>query len=161
MAVLLVVFLLIVFFYSFEHACPAAVAVYGAAFASASPCRLVELSDKLFAYVVWQVDGDGYRVVDPLLNSTLHLHFLEPVDVVGCSVEVRRGSHQRIEFVGGVFLVDVVAIDFHPLEELMVVDDIFFEAVAHFIDDVDMHVLVVGVHFSAAFVHHLEHRFYT
>ena len=41
-----------------EHSVAAAVAIYGAAFASALPCFDIELSYELFAHIVWQVDGD-------------------------------------------------------------------------------------------------------
>ncbi len=85
-----------------EHAGARAVAVDGAALAAAAPSRHVQFAHHLLANVVGQVDGDANRVVDPLLHSALHLHLLDPVDVVAGGLVVRRLLDDGVELLVGV-----------------------------------------------------------
>ena len=74
---LFLVFLLLLFLlHAFQHPHAAAVAIHGASLAPAAPCLFVELPYQFLRHVVRQVDGYGDGVVNPFLDSTLHLHFL-------------------------------------------------------------------------------------
>ena len=56
--------------------------------------------------------------------------------------------------------LDVVAVDFGPLEEFLVEDEVFFEEVSvDVFDGRAVHVEVVGVDLSSAFINHVESGF--
>ena len=44
------------------------------------------------------------------------------------------------------------AIHLHPLHELRMIDDILLEGVTHLIDEIHMHVRLVGVHFTTTLI---------
>ena len=82
------VFFLLVLSERNQHAGARAVAIHRAALAPRAPCLHIELVDHLLADVVWQIDGDTDRVVNPLLHIALHFHLVHPVHVVGCGLVI-------------------------------------------------------------------------
>ena len=110
-----------------EYAATRTVSVYGATLTTTLPCLYIEVVDELFAYVGGEVDGDADAVVYPLLDATLHLYLLEPVDIVGGSLVVGAFGYHGVDFLLGVALGGVVALGLHPSHELGMVYDELFE----------------------------------
>ena len=86
------------------------------------------------------------------LQHYVHLHLLEPVDVVGGSLVVGALGHHGVDLLLGVALGGVVTLGLHPGHELGVVYDELLEGVAGLVDEVHMYVGVVGVHLTATLV---------
>ncbi len=97
-------------------------------------------------------------MVYPLLNGTLHTHLHQPVNIIGRGLIIRRTGYQVVDFLLRVFLFGVNAIDLHPRQELLMINDILLERVAHLINIVHMHGCIVGVYLAAAFVNGHKHR---
>ncbi|EJX08497.1 hypothetical protein EVA_03396 [gut metagenome] len=91
-------------------------------------------------------------MVHPLLDSTLHFDLLKPVDIIGCSLIIRRARHEGIDFLLAIATIRIDAVDLHPCEELMMVNDIFFEGIPYLVSKVDMHLRIVRIHFTATFI---------
>ncbi len=100
-------------------------------------------------------------MVDPSLHASLHIYFLEPVDVVGCGFVVGRLGDQIIYFFLRIRTFFLDALAFHPCDELRMINDVFLECVSAFIHVVDMDVDVGGIHLASAFVYRHEDRFDT
>ena len=142
-----------------HHARTRTVAIDGTTLASRTPGFHIELIDQFFVHIVRQVDRHADTVVHPLLDGSLHFDFHQPVHVVGRGLIIRRTCHQFIDFLLRVTFLRVVAVDFHPREELMVIDDVFLESVARLVNEVDMYFRVVRVNLAPTFVHGQEYRF--
>ena len=67
-------------------------------------------------------------MVDPFLNAALHLDFLKPVDVVGSGSGIRRTGDEVVDLLLRVVITYLYIVDFHPIDELRMIYDIFFEA---------------------------------
>ena len=160
-AVVVFVVLLVLARYRNHDTCTAAVAIDGASFAARTPCLYIQTVDKFFIDIVRQVHGHADAVVNPLLDRALHLDLHQPVNVVGCSLIIRRLDHKLVYFFLGVALLCVISVHLHPLEELSVIYNVFLERISHLVNKVDMHFRVVGVNLAATLVNRHEHRFYT
>ena len=79
-------------------------------------------------------------MVDPLLHSALHAHFLEPVNVVGGGAGIRRTGHKLVKFLLSVIAARLYAVDFHPFEEFGMIYDIFLERIARLVDIIHTHI---------------------
>ena len=94
------VFLLVLFLVFFRHcdhdSAAAAVAVDGATLASGAPCLHIEFVDERLVDIVWQVHSDADGMVDPLLDSSLHLYLHKPVNVIGCGFIIRRTGNESV-----------------------------------------------------------------
>ena len=60
-----------------------------------------------------------------------------------------------------VTFLGIKTVHFHPFKELRMVYDVLFKGITGFIDEVDMNILIIRVHFSSSFVDWHEHRFNT
>ena len=99
-------------------------------------------------------------MVDPLLYGTLHAYLHQPVYIVGCSLVVGRLLYQTVYLFLRVALSGVHAVYLHPLHELGVVDDVFFEGVANLVDEVYVHVGIAWVHLATTLVDRHEDGLY-
>ena len=89
------------------------------------------------------------------------MDLFQPVDVVGRGAGIGRFGHQFVDFGLCIVIAHLVAVDSHPVDEAVMVDDIFLEGVAGFVDVCHLHVRVAGVHLAAALVNWHEHGFDT
>ena len=83
-------FLLLVLLRHRDHyTASATIAIDSTSLASRAPCLDIESVDKLLVNIVGQIDSNTDGVVNPLLDSTLHLHLHQPVNIVGSSLIIR------------------------------------------------------------------------
>ena len=99
-------------------------------------------------------------MIHPLLDGSLHAHLHQPIYIVGRGLVVRRLRHELVDLLLSVPLRDVKAVYLHPLQKFPMVDDVFFEAVAHLVYIVHMHIGVVRIHLAATLVDRHEYRLY-
>ena len=152
--------LLLFLVYSHHHTSTAAVAIDGTALAARPPCLDIEFVYQFFIHVVGKVDGHADRMVDPFLYPALHLHFHQPVYVIGSSLKIGRPCHELVDFLLAVALLGIQSVDLHPLEEFGMIDDILLERIAHIVDEIHMYVGIAGVDLATAFVDRHEDRLY-
>ena len=91
-------------------------------------------------------------MIDPLLDSTLHLHLHQPIHIVACSLVVGRLGHQFVNLFLCVAFLSVVSVHAHPLQELVVIDDVFFKSITRLVHKVHMHFGIVGVHLATTLI---------
>ena len=150
--------LFLLFVHLNHHSRARAVAVDGASLAPTAPSLDIESVDKFLVNVVRKIHGDADRVVNPFLDSTLHAHLHQPVNIVGGGFIVWRLLHQSVNLLLGVTLLGVYSVYLHPVEELLVINNVLLERVAHLIDEIHMSPLVTRIHLAAALIHRQEHR---
>ena len=100
-------------------------------------------------------------MVHPFLDSSLHLHLHQPVDIVRSRFVIRRFGNQFVNLFLSVTSGRVVSVSFHPSHELVVEYDIFFECVACLVNKVNMYVRIIRIYFSSTLVNRQENRFNT
>ncbi len=100
-------------------------------------------------------------MVDPLLHTTLHLHLLHPVDIVGSGLVVRRTGHKCVKLLLSIGVLSLDVVDLHPLKEFGMVNDVLLKCVARFVDIIDVHFGVIGIHLATTLVDGQEHRLNT
>ncbi len=151
-------FLFIFFRHRNHHSRTAAVTIYSA---SGTPSLYIETINQSLIHIVRQIHRYTDRMVDPLLYSTLHLDFHQPVHVVCRGLIIRRAGHKSINLFLGIFLFGIYTVCLHPCNELVMVYNVFLERVSHLVHKVDMHISIIRIHFPTTFVHRHEHRLYT
>ena len=99
-------------------------------------------------------------MVHPFLDSPLHPHFHQPIDVVGRGLVVRRTSHQGVEFLLRIGEGRIDPFYGHPLQKLLVIDDILLKSVTDLVNIIHTHVGVVGIDLAPTLIDRHEDRFY-
>ena len=155
----LLLFLLVFLRHRNHHARTASVAIDRTALAARTPSFYIQAVNQRLVYIVGQVHRYADRVVYPLLYRALHLHLHQPVYVVCRGLIIRRLFHNGVYFFLRISLFSVKPVGFHPVHKLLMVHDVLFETVAHLVNEVHMHVCIVGIYLSTAFVHRHKHRF--
>ena len=101
-----------------------------------------------------KVDGYADGVVHPFLHAALHLYFSYPVYVVGSGLVVGRLFDECLYLLLAhlLYLLDIVAVDSAPGEEVVVENVVLLEAVSVLVLEGDDGVEVVGVDLAASLV---------
>ncbi len=99
-------------------------------------------------------------MVHPFLHGALHLHLRYPVDVVGGGFVVGRFAYQLLNVFVGVIqhFLRIVAVLLQPYLELWMEHMVFFPRIADIINKGDLHILIVGIYFSASLVGRQKYR---
>ena len=148
---------LLLFVHLNHHSRARAVTIDGASLATAAPSLNIESVNEFFVNIVRKVNGDADRMVNPLLYCTLHAHLHQPVDIVSSCFIVWRLLHQRVYFLLSVSFLGVYSVYLHPVEELLVINNVLLERVAHLVNEIDMSALVTRIHLAAALINRQEH----
>ena len=98
-------------------------------------------------------------MIYPLLDSSLHTHLHQPINVIGCGFMVRRTCHEFVYLVLRITFLGIESLCLHPCEELGVIDNVFFEAVTRFVHKVDVYVGIIGVNLAATHIDGHEYGF--
>ncbi len=60
-----------------------------------------------------------------------------------------------------IVIADIYAVDFHPVDKLWMIHDIFLKLITRLVDIIHMGLHVVGIDFTTTFVYRHKHRLYT
>ena len=96
-------------------------------------------------------------MVDPFLHTPLHTHLLYPIDVVRCRFVIRRPRNNFIDFFLRIIISHFIPVHLHPCNELMMINQIFFECIARLVDIVYMHVCIIRIYFTATTINGHKH----
>ena len=141
-----------------EHTRAASVTVDRASFASCLPCFEIQTVDKFHADIRGEIYGDRNGMVHPFLYGSLHLHFLEPVDIVGSGFVVGRPFHQFVYLGLGVVMAHGNTVYFHPFDEFGMIHHKLLECIAVLVHEIHTDIDIVCIDLAAAFVDRHEHR---
>ena len=131
------------------------------AFTAALPCFNIQRIYQFFRHVSRQVDGYTDRMVYPLLNTSLHADFLQPVHIIRCSLIVWWFSNQFINFLLGIFLSNRITVGLHPGNKLMMEYYIFFKCVSCLIHKIDTGFRIIRIYLTTASIYRQEYWFDT
>ena len=110
--------------------------------------------------MIWQVDCDRNAMVYPLLDSTLHTYFHQPINVICRCLMIWRAGYKGVYFLLCVLFTGINTIDTHPLQELTMIDYVLFETVSNLIYKVDMDISVIRINLTAALINGHKHGLY-
>ena len=144
-----------------QHTGTRTVSVYSTAFTARTPSFYIQTVYQIFVYVVRKIDSYTDRVVNPFLDTSLHLHLHQPVYIIGSSLIIRWFCNQVVDFFLSITFVWIVSVYLHPCQEFMVEYDVFFECVSCFVYEIDTYVFVVRINLTAAFVDRHKYRLNT
>ena len=158
-------FLFIVFFIVLacrdKNSGTATITIHSHPLTTTSPSFSIKFCHQLFCSRCRKIYGYTDRMIDPLLNATLHPNLHHPIYIVCCCLVIWRFSNQLIQLLLRKILLRIVTIFTHPKHKLVMKNNVFLKRIAILIDIINTNIYIVWIYFSASLINGHKCRFNT